>query len=42
MDNRPFRILLDSDAPMAQRDGVGTEPPADSIYEHRVKIAAVY
>ena len=42
MDNRSVRILLDTNAPVSQCNCVVTEPLADSIYEHRMKITAVY
>jgi hypothetical protein len=42
MDSRSVRILLDTNAPVSQCNRVVTEPLADGIYEHRVKIAAVY
>jgi hypothetical protein len=42
MDSCSARILLDTNAPVSQCNRVVTKPLADGIYEHRMKIAAVY
>ena len=42
MDDRPFRILFDTDAPLSQRNCVAAEPLANSIDKHPMKITAVH